>query len=246
LLSARPRKEKELAVFIDKSNLSSLLLYMASASAPQIKRRTERKAKAGRGGHGGKRPRAGRPTKRTPTVEEALLEAITLGLSLSRASALVGVTSETFAEWREKDQELAQRVEQARAKGIECALRELHSLKKEGDSRAICWFLEKMDRSAYGNQSAIVGAQQNNFFESEFRMLRARQLADGPMFRTERLPDGREGIFMGDSQTPMLELEPLELDSDEPYVALAKEPSEETIAKSSPPPPISTGWNNGS
>jgi hypothetical protein len=30
----------------------------------------------------------------------------------------------------------------------------------------ICWFLEKMDRSAYGNQTAVVGAQQNNFYAS--------------------------------------------------------------------------------
>jgi terminase small subunit-like protein len=113
--------------------------------------------------HGGRRPRSGRPTKRNPTLEEALLEAITLGLSLSRACALVGVTAETFAEWREKDPELAQRVEQARAKGIERALRELHDLKKDGDAQSIRWFLERLDRESYGVQRATVNAQQNNY-----------------------------------------------------------------------------------
>jgi hypothetical protein len=54
--------------------------------------------------------------KRTATLEEALLESITVGLSLSKACSLVGITSESFAEWREKDPELAQRVEQAHVK----------------------------------------------------------------------------------------------------------------------------------
>jgi hypothetical protein len=75
----------------------------------------------------------------------------------------VGVTAETFAEWREKDPELAQRVEQARAKGIERALRELHDLKKDGDAQSIRWFLERLDRESYGVQPATVNAQQNNY-----------------------------------------------------------------------------------
>jgi len=136
---------------------------MASVAAPRKQTNPGRRKDEPRGKHGGPRSGAGRPTKRTPAVEQALLQGITLGLSLSRACALVGITSETFAEWCENDQELAQRVEQARAKGIECALRELHSLKKEGDSRAITWFLEKMDRAAYGPQPAVVNAQQNNY-----------------------------------------------------------------------------------
>jgi hypothetical protein len=38
--------------------------------------------------------------------------------------------------------------------------------RQEGDSRAITWFLEKMDRAAYGPQPPVVSAaQQNNYLQ---------------------------------------------------------------------------------
>jgi len=75
---------------------------MASVAAPRKQTNAGRRKDEPRVKHGGPRSGAGRPTKRTPPVEQALLQGITLGLSLSRASALVGITSETFAEWCEK------------------------------------------------------------------------------------------------------------------------------------------------
>ena len=113
---------------------------------------------------GGARPGAGRPTKRSQGVEEILLEGVEIGLSIARAAALAGITSETYQAWCEKDAELERRVEAARARGIRRALEQLHRLKADGDSRSITWFLEKMDRENFGPQPAVIAAaQQNNY-----------------------------------------------------------------------------------
>jgi hypothetical protein len=164
--------------------------------------------------HGGRRPGAGRPTKRTPTVEEALLEAITLGLSLSRACALVGITSESFAGWCEKDRALAERVEQARAQGIERALRELHSLKKEGDSRAITWFLERMDRAAYGPQPVALAAQQNNYLLHRPTKDQVDEISQFIAAQRERMALARSLRLSDPEKAAAIEAETLDLDSE--------------------------------
>jgi hypothetical protein len=127
---------------------------------------SRRKAKGEPKPKGGARPGAGRKSKRNAAIERVLCGAVQLGMSTARACALAKIHPDSFRDWCEKDPKLLERVEGARSRGILKALEQLEELKREGEVKAICWFLEKMDRSAYGNQTAVVGAQQNNFYAS--------------------------------------------------------------------------------
>jgi hypothetical protein len=127
---------------------------------------SRRKAKGEPKPKGGARPGAGRKSKRNTAIERVLCEAVQLGMSTARACALAKIHPDSFRDWCEEDPKLLERVEAARSRGILKALEQLEELKREGEVKAICWFLEKMDRSAYGNQTAVVGAQQNNFYAS--------------------------------------------------------------------------------
>jgi hypothetical protein len=172
-----------------------------------------RKQKKPKGTHGGARPGAGRPTKQTPTVEEVLLEAITLGLSLGKACSLVGIAAETFIDWREKDPELAERVEAARAKGIKDALVQLHMLKRTGDIKAITWFLEKMDRATYGPPATLVSAaQQNNYLLAD--TVQAVELTNFIRAQRERLALARSLQENEPERAAKILSETIEIDSE--------------------------------
>jgi len=115
---------------------------------------------------GGRREGAGRKSKRHAAIEEVLLEAVELGMSIPKACALAGIHPATYADWCERDSELEPKIEAARGRGIRRALKQLEALKTKGDGQSIRWWLEKMDREMYGAQpAALVAAnQQNNFY----------------------------------------------------------------------------------
>jgi hypothetical protein len=51
----------------------------------------------------------GRPSKFTPAVREALINAITAGLTYTHACSIVGIEYNTFNEWRKKGAKLDER-----------------------------------------------------------------------------------------------------------------------------------------
>jgi hypothetical protein len=109
---------------------------------------------------------------------------------------------------------LAERVEQARAQGIERALRELHSLKKEGDSRAITWFLERMDRAAYGPQPVALAAQQNNYLLHRPTKDQVDEISQFIAAQRERMALARSLRLSDPEKAAAIEAETLDLDSE--------------------------------
>ena len=56
--------------------------------------------------------RAGRPTKFTPDVVEAILKGIAEGLTYRDSCVMAGISEDSFARWRQDNAEFAEQVEQ--------------------------------------------------------------------------------------------------------------------------------------
>jgi hypothetical protein len=166
---------------------------------------------------GGARPGAGRKSKRNAAIERVLCEAVQLGMSTTRACALAKIDPGSFRFWCEKDPKLLERIEAARSRGILKALGQLEELKREGEVKAICWFLEKMDRSAYGNQTSVVGAQQNNFYElGNGKYSPPEEIAEFISRQRERMAFARSLRDSDPERARAIEAETLDIDSGMP------------------------------
>jgi hypothetical protein len=84
----------------------------------------------------------GRPTKRTPEMEKALLAAVETGAPYRIVCQACGISDDTFTEWRRKDPVFAAQV--ARAAG-KTALRLLKKIEANADENfsAAAWILER-------------------------------------------------------------------------------------------------------
>jgi hypothetical protein len=84
----------------------------------------------------------GRPCKRTPALDKALLKAISAGAPYKIACLACGISEDAFTDWRRKDPAFAQAVEQASGK---MALRLLAKIEKQADENfsAAAWMLER-------------------------------------------------------------------------------------------------------
>lgn len=98
----------------------------------------------------------GRPTKRTPELEEVILRAIAAGLRPGVAAEVGGVDRTTFERWRKADADFAQTIESAEATF------EMHNLQRitRASSRtwkAAAWILERRFPERWGAKLAIGG-----------------------------------------------------------------------------------------
>lgn len=63
----------------------------------------------------------GRPTKRTPKVRAAILEAVEEGASDTAAALAAGISRSTYYDWIGDDEEFSDAVSQARARAVKKA-----------------------------------------------------------------------------------------------------------------------------
>jgi hypothetical protein len=84
----------------------------------------------------------GRPCKRTPALDKALLRAISAGAPYKIACLACGISEDAFTDWRRKDPGFARQVEEASGK---MALRLLGKIEKQADENfsAAAWILER-------------------------------------------------------------------------------------------------------
>ena len=84
----------------------------------------------------------GRPCKRTPALDKALLAAISKGAPYKIACLACGISEDAFTDWRRKDPEFARAVEEASGR---MALRLLGKIEKQADENfsAAAWLLER-------------------------------------------------------------------------------------------------------
>jgi hypothetical protein len=88
-----------------------------------------------RAGYQPKFTTTGRPTKRSPQMEKALLAAIATGAPYRIACSACGISDDTFIEWRRKDPVFAEQVEKAAGR---TALRLLKKIEACADENFFC------------------------------------------------------------------------------------------------------------
>ena len=101
-----------------------------------------------------------RPTKLTPSLSKALLDAIRIGLPYTRACAEVGIDYSTFRDWQAKGtghdarqpfKQFTEDLELAKVQGLS---EKLTLIEKAGEKewRALAWLLEKQWPEQYGRR----------------------------------------------------------------------------------------------
>ena len=103
----------------------------------------------------------GRPTKRTPEVEKALIAAIEIGAPFRVACLSCAISEDAFTEWRRKDPDFARRVDLASGK---MALRLLKKIEKNADENfsAAAWLLERRFPESFSRPEIQLGLTVNN------------------------------------------------------------------------------------
>jgi transposase len=96
-------------------------------------------------------PAGGRPTKRNPLTEGAILAAVGAGATYELAAKAGGITYETFNEWRKADPQFSEAI--ARVE-YEAALSRLNMIAAAArdDWKAAAWWLERRFPESYGRQ----------------------------------------------------------------------------------------------
>src|SRR5690242_1986668 len=90
-----------------------------------------------------------RPTKRTPTVKERVLEATRLGATRARAAAAAGIAESLLYDMMAKDVEFLEAVQKAEGERADEALAAIR--KAAPDSwQAAAWYLERRYPAEYG------------------------------------------------------------------------------------------------
>src|SRR5262245_10586961 len=108
------------------------------------------------------RPGRGRPTKRTPQLEKALLAAIRTGAPYRIACMACGISEDVFANWRRADSVFAQQVERVSGQSALRLLKKIETQGKENFS-ACAWLLERRFPETFSRPEVQLNLiQQNN------------------------------------------------------------------------------------
>lgn len=86
--------------------------------------------------------KVGRPSKRTPELENVVRRALQRGLSLNRAADLIGVSAETLRRWRSADPDFEAAIKTAQAGGVLVAAEHLWRLMEAGNVAATIFWLK--------------------------------------------------------------------------------------------------------
>ena len=106
------------------------------------------------GGSGGdcQNRRRGRPSLLTASRQRILLAAIERGLSYKQASALAGISYDSFNRWRKQGmtpdaspeiRDLCDQLEAAQARGADSLLATIREATNQGSWKAAAWMLER-------------------------------------------------------------------------------------------------------
>jgi hypothetical protein len=183
----------------------------------------------------------GRPTKKTPTLVATLLRLISDGGPYDLCCKAVGITRETFYDWRRDDPAFAARVEQAAAKG---SLDRLKKIEQHGqnDWHAFGWMLERRHPEYFAkaetqltvNQSVstgpanviVLGPERAKVLATRYQQIRAKTIA---MF------EGQTGNTGNGSQAEAQPPRRTELPA---FAAVVEEATGPTVPTSEPSPPF--------
>jgi len=96
----------------------------------------------------------GRPSKFTAEVKQRVKELVELGMNYKDVCQSIGITEETFSQWRKKFPEFSELVEAANAKVKEISLKSIR-VGEMRDWRAGAWRLERRFPEEYREKKEI-------------------------------------------------------------------------------------------
>lgn len=101
-------------------------------------------------------PKPGAPTKRSPEVEQLILDVLSAGGTWVMAAAAAGISDDTLVRWRDADPEFHTRCTRAR---IGCAADLAVKIRSEArsDWRAASWLIERLAPEQYGRRTIVTG-----------------------------------------------------------------------------------------
>ncbi len=116
----------------------------------------------------------GRPGKRTPQLEKDLLAALETGAPFRIACLSVGISEDSFANWRRKDPEFAAQVDRVCGK---TALRLLKKIEANADENfsAAAWLLERRFPESFSRPEIQLGLTVNNQVTNQTIVISAEQ-----------------------------------------------------------------------
>ena len=128
---------------------------------------------------------AGRPTKYTQEIVAAIIRAIELGSTYELACNGVGISHETFCEWRRRYPEFLEAVKEAEGRGVANWLAQIETAANNGNWQAAAWKLERRYPHSYGRRDRmpIDERELQRQFEAEMARIEAggeTSLSPGP------------------------------------------------------------------
>ena len=110
------------------------------------------------------------PTKKTPQAVARMLATARSGLPLKFVAQAGGIAYDVFLDWRNRDSEFDQALEQARLASVQERWEQIMKLgkgteEKPGDWKALAWSLERTEASSFARPE-IQLIQQNNMTEN--------------------------------------------------------------------------------
>ena len=98
-----------------------------------------------------------RPTKRTPTAQQRIVQALRLGATYLRASQAAGISYDTLNDWMRADLQFSDACKKAEAERALQALRIIQRSANKDNWQAAAWYLERRYPEEYGR---IIQEQQ--------------------------------------------------------------------------------------
>ena len=92
----------------------------------------------------------GRPSKFTEQTRARLIELVARGVPFTHAVAAVGISFQSFCNYRDQHPDFDADVQQAVALAIEKKLMVIEKAAELGDVRAACWYLERVHPNHFG------------------------------------------------------------------------------------------------
>jgi hypothetical protein len=110
-------------------------------------------------GGNGDLPRRGRPTKFCKEIADNIAGLISHGMPITYASAVAGISHETYHTWQRKYSQFREQIAAARARGIAARLAVISKAIDAGDVRAAMWWLEHVHPEHFArNRVEVTGA----------------------------------------------------------------------------------------
>jgi len=98
----------------------------------------------------------GRPSKRTPEIEAAIVECIRLGMSIPQTCDACGISHTQFRNWRKHYREFQDLIRRAEAEAVKLHLAVIQSAAASGKSwQAAAWFLERKHPEQWGKTETL-------------------------------------------------------------------------------------------